>query len=165
MSELNKNSIITKIKSNKKLRNVLVIIISIILVVLLTTSFGSKEKEESLPEAQNYVISLENKLTEVLSKIDGAGDVSVIIKAESGMETVLAKEVVVKETLNGKETIESPVLVNGKTIVLKELYPKITGVLILTTGNKNIMLMNKIQQATTSLLGVDINCIEILSTN
>ena len=80
------------------------------------------------------------------------------------METVLAKETIIKETINGKETIESPITVNGKTVVLKELYPKITGVLIVTEGAKSISLMNKLQQATTSLLGVDIKNIEIIST-
>lgn len=159
------NSIITKIKNNKKLRNILIIILSIIIVFLLLFNFNSKESTETKSVAENYIDSLEERLTDVLSKIDGAGDVSVIIKAESGMETVLAKETIIKETSSGKEIIESPLLVNGKTVTLKELYPKITGVLIVTEGAKNIALMHKIQQATTSLLGVDINCIEILSAN
>ncbi len=166
MSEITKNLLITKIKSNKKLTRVLIVIISVILVLILSTSFKTSNKETMVgTEAENYILSLEKRLTDVLSKIEGAGDVSVIIKAESGMETILAKETIIKETSSGKETIESPILVNGKTVVLKEMYPKITGVLIVTNGSKNIMLMNKIQQATTSLLGVEINCIEILSTN
>jgi stage III sporulation protein AG len=159
------NNIITKIKNNKNLRNILIILLSIIIVFLLIFNFNGKESTETKTIAESYIDSLEERLTNVLSKLDGAGDVSVIIKAESGMETVLAKETIVKETSNGKEITETPILVNGKTVTLKELYPKITGVLIVTEGAKNIALMHKIQQATTSLLGVDINCIEILSAN
>jgi stage III sporulation protein AG len=159
------NNIITKIKNNKNLRNILIILLSIIIVFLLIFNFNGKESTETKTIAESYIDSLEERLTNVLSKLDGAGDVSVIIKAESGMETVLAKETIVKETSNGKEITETPILVNGNTVTLKELYPKITGVLIVTEGAKNIALMHKIQQATTSLLGVDINCIEILSAN
>ncbi len=159
------NNIIFKIKNNKKLRNIFIIILSILIVLLLIFNFNDKDNETTKTIAEGYIDSLEQRLTNVLSKIDGAGDVSVIIKAESGMETVLAKETIIKETSSGKEITETPILVNGKTVTLKELYPKITGVLIVTEGAKKISLMHKIQQATTSLLGVDINCIEILSAN
>lgn len=160
----NNKNILNKLKSNKKITTIIAILISILLVLFIISSFSSKEKTTENSFAEEYICSLEDKLTEVLSKIDGADDVNVIIKAESGMETVLAKETIIKETINGKETIESPITVNGKTVVLKELYPKITGVLIVTEGAKSISIMNKLQQATTSLLGVDIKNIEIIST-
>ena len=54
-------------------------------------------------------------------------------------------------------------MLNGKTVVLKELYPKINGVVIVAEGANNITVMRKIQQATTSLLGVDLGRIEILT--
>jgi stage III sporulation protein AG len=79
------------------------------------------------------------------------------------METVLATEKTITETNGGKEVVESPIIINGKTVVLKELYPKINGVVIVAEGANNITVMRKIQQATTSLLGVDLGRIEILT--
>jgi stage III sporulation protein AG len=53
--------------------------------------------------------------------------------------------------------------VNGKTVVVKEMYPKIIGVLIVAEGAGNIGVMTRIQKATTSLLDIEINQIEILT--
>lgn len=160
-----KNNIISKIKENKKVRILLVFLLALLLILFLTIGSTTNKEAEVLSDAQTYVYNLENKLETTLSKIKGVGDVSVIIKTDSGMETVLAKETIIKETSNGIETIESPILVNGKTVTLKELYPKITGVLIVAEGANSITITQKIQQATTSLLGVDIKNIEILSMN
>ena len=164
MNKESKNLIINKLKTNKKITTIIIVIASFLLVLSLTFFTNTKKVEEETNFAEEYVKSLENRLTEVLSKIEGAKDVNVIIKAESGLETVLATETIIKENGNIKETIETPITVNGKTVVLKELYPKITGVLIVTEGANNISLNTKLINATTSLLGVDIKNIQIIST-
>ena len=110
-----------------------------------------------------YVEELENKLSQTLSKVSGAGNVSVVITVESGMQTVLANKTVTTTNSNGTTTEESPIIVNGKTVVLKELYPKIIGVLIVAQGANNIAVLNKLQQATVSLLNIELNQIEILT--
>jgi stage III sporulation protein AG len=79
------------------------------------------------------------------------------------METVLATTSTTTTTQNGTETVETPLVVNGKTVVLMEVYPKITGVLIVAQGAKNIAVLNKIQQAAVSLLDINVNQIEILT--
>jgi stage III sporulation protein AG len=43
------------------------------------------------------------------------------------------------------------------------MYPKIKGVLIIAEGANSIASINKLQQATISLLDININQIEILS--
>ena len=108
-----------------------------------------------------YVNDLENRLRNTLSQVDGAGKVSVVITVESGMETVLATETVINETTMGKETIKKPIIVNGKTVVVKEMYPKIIGVLIVAEGAGNIGVMTRIQKATTSLLDIEITPISV----
>ncbi len=155
--------LLNKIKSSKKIQNAIIIFAVLVIVFgLLFFNFSSK-KEETIVSETDYVNSLENKLSAALSKVEGAGKVSVVITVESGMETVLAMKTTVTETASGKETVETPILVNGKTVVLKEMYPKITGVLIISEGAKSISVMNKIQQATVSLFDINPNQIEILS--
>ena len=106
---------------------------------------------------------MENKLSDILSKIDGAGDFSVMITVESGMETVLAMKTNITESDGKIIKEETPIIVNGKTVVLKENYPSIIGVLIIAEGANDIMVLRKIQQAAISVLDVDLKQIEILS--
>lgn len=158
-----KNSIIEKIKSNKKLQIIIIASFLVILVLMFVFS-GTKTKDtDAILEETAYVTSLEKRLSETLSKVEGVGKVSVVITVESGMETVLASKVVEEERATGKVTETTPILVNGKTVVLKELYPKVTGVLIVCEGAKNISVLTRIQQATESLLNIDAKQIEILT--
>ena len=124
------------------------------------TSRGSSTEISSVDE---YVANLEDRLSSTLSKVEGAGNVSVVITVESGMETVLAVESTTTKTADGTETVEKPILVNGKVVVLKELYPEITGVLIVSKGANNIAVLRRLQDATVSLLDINVNQIEILS--
>lgn len=158
------SKIINKIKNNKLMQVTLIIILFIIAVVILfVDNTSNKDISTASNSVDEYVQSLEARLENTLSKVKGAGAVSVVITVESGMETVLATETTKKETSTGTEILETPIIVNGKTIVLKELYPEITGVLIVAEGANNISVFTKIQQATKSLLGINENCIEILT--
>ena len=162
------NSFIEKIKSNKKLQFGLICVLLAFIVFIFIFDFKKTENASNTSNDQiiNYVNSLESKLSNTLSKVDGAGKVSLIITVESGMETILASKTTTKEHANGEKEIETaPIVVNGKTIVVKQMYPKIIGVLIVAEGAKNISVMNKLQQATISLLDININQIEILSMN
>ena len=158
------SNFIAKIKTNKTMQYGLIIILAVISLLVLFGGFDTKNKNlQSNSSTENYVTSLEERLSNSLSKVDGAGKVSVVITVESGMETVLASEKITNQTSTGKEIIEKPILVNGKTVVLKELYPKISGVLIVAEGAKNVAVFNKIQQATISLFDINVNQIEILT--
>lgn len=161
------NKIINKIRTDKKLQYV--ILITLVIVAFLVFTFGyNKSESKSVVNTDfvsNYVDNLEEKLSKTLSKVKGAGKVSVVITIESGMETVLAMKTTTKEDVNGKiESESTPIVINGKTVVVKELYPKIVGVLIVADGAKNISVMSRLQQATVSLLNINANQIEILST-
>ena len=123
-----------------------------------TNNVNSAEDSVSL-----YVEMLETKLSNTLSEVEKAGDVTVMITLESGIETVLATKITKTETQNGTEIVETPIIVNGKTVIIKENLPKIKGVLIVAEGASDIAVLRKIQQATTSLLDIELNQIEILT--
>lgn len=158
------NGVFEKIKKNKKIQYILITILTLIIVVFVFISLNGDKSDSSTTDAVNlYVTGLEDRLIETLSRVRGVGNVSVVITVESGMETVLAMKTTTNETSNGKEIIETPIIVNGKTVVLKENYPKIVGVLIVAKGADSISVLNKIQQATVSLLNINVNQIEILT--
>lgn len=160
------SKIIDKVKSNKKLQCVLVVALIVAFFIISFTNFSvsdTNNKVESNSTVNQYVNELEIKLAKVLSDVKGVGKVSVIINVESGMESVVATDINVNQTQSGTVKTEKPIIVNGKTVVLKELYPKIVGVILVCQGADNISVRAKIQQATMSLLNIDSNQIEILT--
>ena len=158
-------NVINKIKNDGKTRVIIIIVCIFLLIAIIGANLFSKRTESvfSGDQVSEYVYGLEQKLEKLLNRVDGAGQVSVAISVESGMETVLAMTTTTKETLNGKETVSAPLIVNGKTVILKEMYPKISGVLIVAEGAGKIGVYNRIQQAALSLLDVKPNQIEILT--
>ncbi len=157
-------SFLLKIKENKKIQYFLVgICLVIILAVVLSSTIISKNVNTQVSSIDEYVTNLEKRLVKTLSKVEGAGEVSVVITVESGMETVLASKTTTTNSNGSVVVEESPIIINGKTVTIKENYPKVIGVLIVAEGADNIAVMRKLQQATISLLDININQIEILS--
>lgn len=153
-----------KIFGNKKLRICIIAFLIVIVFVILFCNFKSDNKTEyGSDETASYVKDLESRLSDLLSSVEGAGKVKVAITVASGRETVLAMKKTETITDSGTERTEMPVTVNGKTVTIKELNPEITGVLIVARGAGDLRVLTRIQQATASLLDIDINRIEILT--
>ena len=158
--------LLEKIKTNKKIQYLIIAVLSVLIIFCVLYGVASKNSEQPAAETDlitSYVSNLEDKLSKTLGKVSGAGEVSVVITVESGMETVLATKTVTTETASGTEIEETPIIINGKTVIVKELYPKIIGVLIVAKGADNISVRSKIQQATVSLLNIELKQIEILT--
>lgn len=155
-------SFLEKLKIDRKYQTIVFIVILSLIAIFVFLTFNRDEKTTS--ESNNdYVAVLETKLSDVLGKIDGAGKVSVMITVESGMETVLATKTNITEYDGKKVTEETPIIVNGKTVILRENYPRIVGVLVIAEGAGDLTVMRKIQQATLSVLDVSLKQVEILS--
>ena len=156
-------NVFEKLKSNKVLRYAVIVLLAILLIVILLSN-NFTENTSSVSDGElEYIERLEKRLSDTLSSVNGAGKVSIVITVESGMESVLASKVTTNENSNGIETEETPIIVNGKTVIIKENYPKVSGVLIVAEGASSLSVRNKLQQATISLLDIDINRIEILT--
>lgn len=161
-----KTSFIDKILQNKKIQYIFIAILSVLVIFIFCLNFnmGKSDLGSSNDDLViNYVSELEDRLSKTLSKVKGAGEVSVVITIKSGVETVLAMNRTSIKTDKGTEIVETPIILNGKTVVLKEMYPEILGVLIVAEGADSISVLTKIQQATMSLLNVNVNQIEILT--
>lgn len=159
-----KSNAIDKILKDKKTKIFIVAILIVAVFAIMFANLGGKTTDTAeLDETEAYVLRTETTLSDILSEIRGAGKVSVAISVESGRETVLAVDTTVTQTENGTVKEEKLVVINGKTVTVKELYPKITGVLIVAEGADSLSVVRKIQQATTSLLDIDVSRIEILT--
>ncbi|MBP5308162.1 MAG: hypothetical protein J6Z34_03390 [Clostridia bacterium] len=162
--EAKKYDFFGKIKKIKGLEFIIIgVIVFLIFVILFGESFFSGKKVSEETGADRYVSGLESKLEKTLSQVKGAGKVSVIVSVSGGGKTVIANDV--KTVKNGSEIqiTESPVLVGGKTVILGELYPEITGVLIVASGAQNVSVKIELVNAAASLLAIDPSRVNVLT--
>jgi len=120
---------------------------------------------ENVSELERYGASLEEKLARTIEKIDGAGSVRVMISFESSFEKVYASNARLEE--NGiptdggfdKTTEKQLVLAGSGTagespILIKEMCPKVRGIVVVYDGRYDKETENKIRQAVVSLFGI-----------
>ena len=130
----------------------------------------SKVEEES-PES--YELEMEKRLKAILKKMQGVGDVEVMITTTYGKEVVLAEDV----TSHGSATLEedteggtrevssyddqtkvvmqnSNLSTGNEPVVIKEKQPEIQGVLIIAQGAGNSVVKHAIAQSAQTLLGI-----------
>jgi stage III sporulation protein AG len=120
----------------------------------------------------DYVRNLENQLSSILGKIQGAGRVSVMITLESGKEIVPAKDESIsdkvtneKDTSGGtritdEKTTDDEVVFtaaqggNSKPLIIKEINPEVKGVIVVAEGAKDSKIKLKISQAVQTVLDI-----------
>ncbi len=169
---------------NKKTGNniLLALLIGVLLVVLGKTFFPTEEKvakaspEEKTTEVHNSSEQdMEARLAEILSQIQGAGQVDVMLTFRASAERVVAHEEKTEETRsqeNGKNSEnlskESTVVMtedgNGSTspLVLAENFPQVEGVVIVAQGGDNAVVCQALSSAAGALLNVPAHKIAIL---
>ena len=178
-----KKSIWDKFPFMQKLKNIKgiqYIIIGIFILVLgmifLSTKSQTKQDIVSTSNltAEAYAEYLENKLSNILSNISDAGNVSVMITLDGGMKYEYATEseeittsTEVGGNTNSKTTKTEEVVIvtiNGKStpLIIKESYPKIVGVVVVASGASKAQVKLNIMNAITALLDVDDSKIQIL---
>ncbi len=152
-----------KLKSKKiKAEYLLIAIASLIVIGLLASSFKS-ETQSDYSQIDDYVLNLEQKLSNRLSQVSGAGKVTVLISIKQGITTEIATEKKVTNNEEGLVSEEKPILVSGKPIVITEIYPQISGVVIIAKGADNLKVKNALLRATQTFLGITSDKIEILT--
>ncbi len=109
---------------------------------------------------------LENKLINVLGSVKGAGQVNVVITLENGFEYVYATEEEVRKTADGSQIIiENVILVDGKPVLTKEVYPTIKGVVVTSSGADAVSVKMNLLLALQTVIEVDNSSITILTGN
>ncbi|MFA6866152.1 MAG: hypothetical protein WCR54_01415 [Clostridia bacterium] len=181
---------ITKIKGIKHIEIIIgVIAIAIMLLIFSGNSSlfnssntantnSSKSTNENVSTSGNEgnYLSTEKELALVLSKIEGVGEVEVMINYESTSEKITAKTIsnnttnTVSGTTNSStttNTTESPVILNNngnsQPYILKEITPPIKGVIVVAEGANNAVVKLAIMRACQTILQINANNIEIFT--
>jgi len=186
--ELKGNGLKKNIKSFidkfKKMKKTELLIICILIILALFIYFNSNQllgissKNENditttISSTNQYITDLETRLSNVLSKVHGAGNVSVMISIESGSEIVVATSSENKtntstgssSSTQSSTTVEKPIIIGDAPLILMEKLPKIKGVIVVAQGAENVQVRLELLRAVQALLDIDANNIEIFVGN
>ena len=146
----------------KQYRYVLIVIVAGILLLI----WPSNEKRTSKSEAKGQFASeedfsvdaLEERLCRVLSKVEGAGEVSVVLTVQNGVERVLATDKSAGQTENSRDMEEEIVIISGESgeevVLLTQRYPTFQGALVVCPGGDDPQVRLQITQAVAVLTGL-----------
>lgn len=165
-------SVIQRIKTNRKLEIGIYIALGLLAVLLYVGSISSGKSDSET--GTSYTVSevsvsdrdIESRLSEVLSKIRGAGTVQVMITYDTTSEIVPAMSTDTKTgESSGSSESKSPATVkrNGdeEPIVLTQIEPTVRGVIVIAEGAADISVKLNLQHAVETVLGISQNCIEV----
>ena len=144
-----------KAKGGKWPEIIAVLLLAAVIAAILYFAWNGGEEAG---ESDGYAAKIEARLAQVLSQMEGAGDVDVFITVKSEGTTVIATESVVGA--DGSVTT-SPVLSGGDPIVLETCNPEITGVLIVAEGANDLNVRFNLLEAAASVLDIDQSIIKV----
>ena len=118
-----------------------------------------KETEGISGTEEDFTVeAMEKKLSEILSRVEGAGEVSVMLTVKTGVERILAANR--KETLSERETEQvKEILVLDKdggeeVVLIGQNYPTFQGALVVCPGGDDPQVRLQITQALSALTGL-----------
>ena len=173
------------LNAKKKTQYLAVLLVVAIILAIYFSSLdtGSAQKTDgeaaagALAETISSDTEMEDRLKRVLSKVDGVGDVDVIINYESTAERVPAfsedrqvsksdSQDTSSETTSEKSDIAT-VQGNGasEALIVKENQPEVRGVIVVAQGVEDISVRMNLLNAVTTLLNVSADKVEILKMN
>lgn len=179
-----------KIKEKKLKRSDWLILvlagILILIIALPTDTKGKKQAEEAkenISKENNTMEAskdeIEQKLEDILEKIDGAGEVKVMITYQDGGTQVVEKDKntsensveesdstggvrSTKEQQLQESTVYEEADAGNTPFVSKELLPKVEGILIVASGGDNQKVKQNISEAVLALFQVEAHRIKIV---
>ncbi|WMJ87648.1 stage III sporulation protein AG [Anaerocolumna sp. MB42-C2] len=143
----------------------------------------NSDNTETDDETEVYINELENRLKKVLAKVEGIGDVDVMITLKGSKEKVILKDgPYTQESMNevdgeggnrdssniSKE--DTTVLVNGGNgesvpYVIQEKEPEVEGVVVIAEGGGNAKIMTEIMEAAQVLFNVPAHKVKVMKMN
>ncbi|MBR2968007.1 MAG: hypothetical protein IKC35_04455 [Clostridia bacterium] len=144
------NKFFNKLKSLKNKEIIIAAITVVILLVIYFSSFFPTEKTKSEIAPADYCSAKQMQIEQAVSQMEGVGKAQVVINWSSGVEIVTA----VNTTVNGNSTTTQIVHSSGEPIVIKEIYPRAVGVLIVCEGGSNAKVKVDIIMAIATLMDI-----------
>ncbi|MCL2592704.1 MAG: hypothetical protein FWD82_04990 [Defluviitaleaceae bacterium] len=167
-----------------KLNLILMAVAGIVLLVLSRNFLGGSSQPENMPHNNEILPfhiqetrgssleeELERRLIAVLSQVAGVGEVDVMISMSHSAEIILAEDIRLeehttkevdseggtREITTRNQNNQAIILQNAsgqQPLVLKEIEPRVEGVIIVAQGGDDIFVIEAITNAARTVLGV-----------
>ncbi len=161
------NDILARLKKDKKALLTVVIGITGMVLVLLSELPSLENNEKAEKGNDSYINSgLEQETERLISEIEGAGRVSVMLTYDCSEETVWAKDSEQQMKTDSKEAYDERHIIidsqNGETgLAVKVLYPRVRGVAVVCTGGDDPVVKSEIKALVSALFDIGSNRISI----
>lgn len=163
-----KEGLISRLKKIKHFEIIIAVIAVVIMLIIYFVGFGGSGQNNQAANSANssvysdYCARMQSELTEYVSKIQGAGSTKAVINWESGVELILAAS----ENSSQNSNTSSPIIVSGSgssnPVVVKEIYPKAIGVVVVCEGGGNSKVKVDIIMSVSTLLGISSDRVVVL---
>lgn len=162
-----------KTKLGKKSQMALAGVLAIVMLIIFFGSIKNNEPEVDNGEnvetlaTKDYLQSMEERLVKIVSSIKGVGKTQVFLMAETSIEKIYATDTdnSVAGDSESSSTEEIVFSKNGSEslpVVRLEIYPKITGALIVIEGGGDEKLRLMVLNAVSVALSLENSKIEVL---
>ena len=140
-------------------RLVWLVILAGLILLLLPTGEETEQTQSAFDLA-----ATEARLSQALSKIHGAGEVTVVLTVANGPRQILAENVD-RDGSQGEEKTETVVLSRGsgsqETVTVQEIYPRYQGALLVCAGGDDPTVRLQLTEAMSALTGLGADKISI----
>lgn len=149
------------IRTNKKTFICFVAGLVGILLIFASEAFGNSPKKDKSGEKTyvSYSNETEEKLADIISKVEGAGKTKVFLTIEESEEYVYAQNISTDRKDNIQENEDKEyVIVDGSGgkngLLVKTVNPKIRGVAIVCEGGEDPAVQQRIYSCVSASLGI-----------
>lgn len=165
---------IIKLFQNKDTRNKILIVAAVLGVVLILLSeidVSSPKAEESVQSGDyaQYVSTLNDELTDVISSIDGVGECRVMITLKNTKESVYAENSETTSSDSSNSENNEYVIYNSENgdspLLLKEEMPQVAGVAVVCSGGDSEAVREKIIDCVCALFNISSSRVSVAKLN
>ncbi|MCC8196005.1 MAG: hypothetical protein LIO49_04230 [Ruminococcus sp.] len=152
--------------TGKQIIYLAVAVLSVILILALN-SFESDDEDtsdsETIPDVSSeYAEELKLQLEEIISKIDGVGDVTVMLTIESSASYVYTTDIEKDELETKTETV---IIGNKEALIERIDNPQVSGVLVVCTGGDRAVIQEQVIKAVSTVLDIPSNKVYVAKSN
>lgn len=134
-------------------------------LMIVPQLFSSKDRDNSIlqdsTDCEYYSEHLEKKMTELISKVGGVGNVSVVITLDGGSEYVYAANT---KTSESGSAVDYIVLNNGEGeggLVVGQICPRVRGVAVVCSGGSSPSVKKDVTELVSAALGISTSRIKV----
>lgn len=152
------NKILQKLKSVKHIE-IIVAVVAIAVMLFIYFYSPSKNGSEKSGRNNDYCYDVTLKLQDAVQMLTG-GECKVVVSWESSAESLIARNV----TKNGSSETSQAVLDSGGAAVIKEVYPKAVGVVVVCK-KLNSKTKAEVTIAVSRLMDIQSDRVVVLGSN